>query len=93
MTAPSDDENPTTSDLESIAAEVANKAAAVVRSALGTVDTARTKSSATDVVTHVDIEVEEFIRNELILACPGSGVVGEELDDEAGSMKITKRAG
>lgn len=82
------DEAPSDHRLEVIAAEVAAKAATIVRGAIGSASVAGTKSSATDVVTQVDIDVEEFIRGELTGECNGSSFVGEELGHEAGSSGI-----
>ncbi len=76
-------------DLEATAAEVAAKAAAMVRASTGKAVAAGTKSSQTDVVTEVDIEIEAFIREELAAACPGSGFVGEELVDQPAANGIS----
>ncbi len=70
--------------LELVAAEVATVAADVIRGSLGAAAPARTKTSPTDVVTHTDLRSEKVIRAELLQRCPGSAIVGEELDDVAG---------
>ena len=65
--------------LESIAADVAVSAAALVRSAVGhAVDVGR-KSSPSDVVTQTDLDAEALIRRMLAERAPGSGVIGEEV--------------
>lgn len=79
---------PTASSLETVAARVANHAAAHVRRHLGRARTLRTKSSATDVVTYTDIEVETLVRRELEAQVPGSTFVGEEQDDHTGTSDV-----
>ena len=70
--------------LEYVAADVARMAAEFVLHSVGRAAAARTKSSPTDVVTLTDVESERLIRSELLVRCPGSTIVGEELDDEIG---------
>lgn len=48
----------------------------------------RTKSTPTDVVTAVDVEVETFIRGELLAATPGAAVRGEERAPVSGTSSI-----
>lgn len=74
--------------LESVAAEVARCAAGLVRESFGRATTLDTKSSPTDVVTQVDISSEALIRRELSDRCPGSTVIGEELEDAIGDNGI-----
>jgi len=74
--------------LADIASAVAVEAAALVRRVTGRAQLAGTKSSPTDVVTHTDVESERFIRHELLQRCPGSAIVGEELDNDVGSNSI-----
>lgn len=78
----------TPAELETIAAEEAEVAATFLRGVVGTGEALRTKSSPTDVVTAVDIQSEELIRNELLRRCPGSSIVGEELADEVGHSGV-----
>ncbi len=79
---------PTARSLEEIAAQVANRAAEHVRQHVGRARALRTKSSATDVVTHTDIEVETLVRRELEARVPGSTFVGEEQDDHTGASDV-----
>lgn len=74
--------------LEMVAAEVATVAAELIRGSFGAATAATTKSSPTDVVTHTDLESEKVIRAELLQRCPGSAIVGEELDDVAGRSGV-----
>lgn len=74
--------------LEDVAIEVALAAASYVRARSGKATAARTKSSPTDVVTHTDMECEQLIRSELLARCPGSSIVGEELDDDDGGNNV-----
>ena len=74
--------------LEDAAVEVASVAAGYVRARSGIATAARTKSSPTDVVTHTDVECEQLIRSELLVRCPGSSIVGEELDDDEGGNNV-----
>lgn len=78
----------TPSELEEIAADVAQLAAQHVRSRLGTAHVVGTKSTLTDVVTETDLEVERMIRRELVNRSPGSSVIGEELSDAIGDTEI-----
>lgn len=55
---------------------------------MGRAEIAGRKSTPTDVVTHTDIASEHLIRNELLLRCPGSSIVGEELPDEIGTNLV-----
>lgn len=79
---------PGPAELEAIAAEVAQLAAALVRRSIGRATVAGTKSTPTDVVTETDVAAEKLIRQELERRCPGSSVCGEELDDVVGSTGI-----
>lgn len=74
--------------LESVSVEVAQLAAELVRSRLGTARTTGTKSSPTDVVTETDLEAERLIRHELTTRHPGSTIIGEEFDDQSGDGDI-----
>ncbi|MGB3736144.1 MAG: inositol monophosphatase family protein [Ilumatobacter sp.] len=74
--------------LETVAVEVAQLAAELVRACVGRAAAAGTKSSPTDVVTATDVESEALIRRELLERCPGSSIVGEELDDDHGTNDV-----
>ena len=74
--------------LERVAIDVAVVAAEYVRARTGRAETAATKSSPTDVVTHTDMECERLIRSELLTRCPGSSIVGEEFDDDSGGNNV-----
>lgn len=80
--------NPTPHELQLIAVDVATKAADRVRESSGSVRAYDTKSSPTDVVTQVDIAIEEFLRYELGALVPGSSFIGEELDNTAGPSSV-----
>lgn len=79
---------PSAAALAEIGAAVGNLAAAAVRAQVGRASTLGTKSSATDVVTHTDVEVEDLVRRELEVRAPGSSLLGEEHGDDAGSSAI-----
>jgi len=74
--------------LELVAAQVARKAAAFVRTHHGGATSAGTKSTPTDVVTETDLASESLIRREIHARCPGSSIVGEEHDDTVGLNSI-----
>jgi myo-inositol-1(or 4)-monophosphatase len=74
--------------LEAIAAAVAGEAAALIAGSIGRATVTATKSSPTDVVTETDVAAEKLIRNELERRCPGSSVIGEELDNRHGSTGV-----
>lgn len=74
--------------LENVAIDVSQIAAAFVAESVGKASAAATKSTPTDVVTETDIASEELIRSELLVRCPGSTIIGEELDDEVGYNEI-----
>jgi len=74
--------------LETVAVQVARRAATFVRSQHGDATAAGTKSTPTDVVTETDLASESLIRSELLSRCPGSAIVGEEYDDTAGGNTI-----
>lgn len=74
--------------LVAVAIEVAELAADLVRKSVGKAAAAGTKSSPTDVVTATDVESESLIRRELLDRCPGSTIVGEELDDDHGKNTV-----
>ncbi len=48
-----------------------------------------TKSSAADIVTHMDLAAERHLRSRLAQLRPHDGILGEEGDDVAGSSGIT----
>jgi len=75
--------------LESVAIQVAEQAAAFVRSHHGSATAAATKSTPTDVVTETDLASESLIRRELMSRCPGSTIIGEEFDDHVGANQVS----
>lgn len=80
--------SPDPAALERIAVEVAELAADQVRASVGRARAVRTKSSATDVVTRTDLEVEARIRAELERRAPGSSLLGEEHGDHPGTSEV-----
>lgn len=74
--------------LEEIAVDVAIAAAGLIRARLGRTQTVETKTSPTDVVTAADVEVETFIRAELLAATPGAAMLGEERAAVSGTTSI-----
>lgn len=79
---------PGPAELEAIAVDVAGRAAEIVRKNLGSAVVFGTKSTATDVVTEADLEVEMFIRSQLADATPGASVLGEENGSLPGTNTI-----
>ena len=69
---------PGPSELERIAATAARAAAPIVSDGYGHPLKVGSKSSPTDVVTQTDLRAEERIRQLLLQATPGAGIVGEE---------------
>jgi myo-inositol-1(or 4)-monophosphatase len=90
MTAPAETGSlpPSPAQLESMAIEVVTLAAHYVAEQAGAARVAGTKSSPTDLVTDTDLAAEKLIRRELEQRCPGSSVVGEELDDTDGVSSV-----
>ena len=77
-------------DLLVLAAESALEAGAVARRGQAEgVAVAATKSSAVDIVTAADEEVEALIRDRLAKARPGDGFLGEESEAADGDTGIT----
>ena len=69
-------------ELLDLAVAVTREAAALVRErSHGDVSVAATKSSALDIVTQVDRDSEQLIRQRIGAVRPGDGFVGEEGDD------------
>jgi myo-inositol-1(or 4)-monophosphatase len=79
---------PTALDLEGIAIEAATEGARTVRTGAGDLGAIRTKSSPTDPVTSLDIEVERVIREVLAKRTPGASVLGEEDGDIGGPSAV-----
>lgn len=69
---------PTGRELGQLAAAVAAEAAKLVQARRGDDHQTTTKTSATDLVTDVDREVEALIVERILAARPGDGVNGEE---------------
>lgn len=79
----------TTDELLDLALAAGTAAAAVVRERMASARaTARTKSTATDMVTEVDHAVEALLRDHLLGARPGDGFLGEESGESAGSSGL-----
>ncbi len=72
-------------DLLALAESLAQRAAGVALEHLGTHLRVATKSSATDMVTEVDREVERLIVDGILAARPDDGILGEEGADVAGT--------
>jgi myo-inositol-1(or 4)-monophosphatase len=79
---------PTALDLEGIAVEAATEGARTIRAGAGDLGAIRTKSSPTDPVTSLDIEVERVIRQVLAKCTPGASVLGEEDGDIGGPSAV-----
>ena len=76
-------------ELADLALTIAGAAGRLIRERrAGRVTVADTKSSATDVVTEADREVERLVRSMLAEARPDDGVVGEEGADRAGDSGV-----
>jgi len=80
--------SPAPTELEAIAVEVAALAARTVRRASEPVVAVATKSTPTDVVTALDLEVEALIRSTLAERTPGASIVGEEHDRYPGTTSV-----
>jgi myo-inositol-1(or 4)-monophosphatase len=77
------------SDLLALAERVAREAGAQLREAFrGAVLATETKSSPTDLVSEADVAAEKLIRERLLAARPGDGVLGEEGSDSAGTSGL-----
>jgi len=79
---------PTALELEDIAVEAATEGARTIRAGAGNLGSIRTKSSPTDPVTSLDIEVEGVIREVLAERTPGASVLGEEDGDVGGLSAV-----
>lgn len=64
--------------LADVACQVANEAAALVRSQTGRARSTGTKSTPNDLVTETDVACENLIRERLTAATPGAAMLGEE---------------
>jgi myo-inositol-1(or 4)-monophosphatase len=79
-----------TGELLALAVETAREAGElVVRLRAEGVEVADTKSSPIDVVTEADRACEDLIRERLLAARPGDGLVGEEGDDVTSSSGVS----
>jgi myo-inositol-1(or 4)-monophosphatase len=77
-------------DLERLAVEVAQEAARlIVEDRPDGLGVARTKSSATDVVTVMDQRAQDLLRQRLRAARPGDGFLGEEEGGDRGTSGVT----
>jgi myo-inositol-1(or 4)-monophosphatase len=79
---------PSPSTLETIAIEAATQGAETIRAAQGRPRSIHTKSSPTDPVTALDLEVEQAIREHLGRLTPGASFLGEEGGDRAGETAL-----
>jgi myo-inositol-1(or 4)-monophosphatase len=75
-------------ELEDIAVDISTEAAHLVRGGLGKARIVGTKSTPTDVVTAADLEVENVIRQALLLRTPGASIIGEEHGTVVGHTPI-----
>ncbi|HEX2894334.1 MAG TPA: inositol monophosphatase family protein [Marmoricola sp.] len=76
-------------ELLELALDIAREAAALVRARReGGVRVAATKSSITDVVTEADRASEALIRERVLAARPGDGLLGEEGSDSTGTTGV-----
>lgn len=77
-------------ELERLAIELAEGAAALVRVGAGAqpVIVAKTKSTVTDLVTEVDRTTERWLRDRLRELRPADSILGEEGADRAGSSSV-----
>ena len=78
-------------DLLELAERTAREAGTLVRDRRDAVDrmaVSKTKSTPTDVVTESDTAAEELIRNRLLTARPGDGILGEEGGSIAGRSDV-----
>jgi myo-inositol-1(or 4)-monophosphatase len=75
-------------ELEAIAVGAVTHGAATIRAAWGPVSTVRMKSSPTDPVTTLDLEVEGSIRELLTRRTPGASFLGEEHGDSVGQSAL-----
>ncbi len=75
-------------ELEAIAIEAALEGARVVRTAAGDLGTIRTKSTATDPVTSLDLASERAVRAVLLGRTPDASILGEEDGAASGSSDV-----
>jgi myo-inositol-1(or 4)-monophosphatase len=78
MTSAGDDSPRLPAQLEELAVELAQGAAAVVRRGAGDGVEVSAKSTETDLVTQVDRQAERWLRDRIAAVRPGDGVLGEE---------------
>jgi myo-inositol-1(or 4)-monophosphatase len=77
------------SELLALAERIAREAGAQLREAFaGAALTTQTKSSPTDLVSEADIAAEKLIREALLSARPGDGILGEEGSDSRGTSGL-----
>jgi myo-inositol-1(or 4)-monophosphatase len=79
---------PAAEELERVAAEAAGAAAEVVSAGYGQARAVGQKSSPTDVVTQTDLRAEECVRQVLLAATPGAGILAEEGGTTAPSVRL-----
>lgn len=74
--------------LETIAVAAVLRGAATVRDAAGQLGSVHTKSSPTDPVTALDVEVEQVVRRFLANETPGASFLGEEAGSRRGESAL-----
>ena len=80
---------PTSDELRDLALATAREAGGLIlRLRAEGVEVAGTKSSATDIVTLADQAAEAMVKERLLGARPGDGLVGEEGDDLRGTSGV-----
>jgi myo-inositol-1(or 4)-monophosphatase len=79
---------PSASTLEGIAIGAVAEGARIIRAAAGQLGAVRTKSSPTDPVTALDLEVERIIRESLARSTPQASFLGEEHGDTPGPSAL-----
>lgn len=77
-----------TGELLSLAQRIGRDAAAILMDRPAELEV-KTKSTAIDVVTQMDIKVEAFIVEQILAARPNDGLIGEEGADRASTSGIT----
>jgi myo-inositol-1(or 4)-monophosphatase len=77
-----------TGELLALAQRIGREAAAMLMDRPAELEV-KTKSTAIDVVTQMDIKVEAFIVEQILAARPNDGLIGEEGADRASTSGIT----
>src|SRR5438067_1352869 len=85
---PASDPAPEPVDLERLAIELAEGAAAVVRAERGSDLTVSVKSTQTDLVTDVDRATETWLVDQIVGRRPRDAVLGEEGGGRSGTTRV-----